>query len=431
MNTTRQQLSGGQYMVWLASEYHPINFAMVARVRGTFTSCQFQQALEKLRRKYPPISTRAVRESDGVHIVSDPTLKCPVRVVARKDAESWIEEASAKLAQAFDLFNNPPLRLVWLQSEAISELLFVCPHVFADGLSIAYLVRDFLVFLNDPDADAAPMPPIPPLSTSIPEFPGKSMAIQRAKLKAGLFKLFLGHNSKQTRSQTEEVNRIQPKYHLHPWVLTAEQTDALATRCRAEGATVHAALCAAFLRAFGKFYGDGWRRRIQSPVNLRERLSAPVGESFGLFVNLVEFRVNCAPKVDFWEVARKIKAYFNRCADDKHIFNTLIEANMATNALRAVITPKIVAESFMAVNHDLSVSNLGRLDFSIRYGALRLEALFGPILGGDPEDIVLGVITIGGRMHCCLSFTDLKLTPSQAEQIIETAMKWLAEAANW
>jgi hypothetical protein len=216
-----------------------------------------------------------------------------------------------------------------------------------------------------------------------------------------------------------------------PWVLTAEQTAALVARSRAFSATVHTALCTAFLRAFGEFYGNGWKRRIQSPISLRDRLSSPVGESFGLFVNLVEFRVDCAPERDFWKVARKIKEGFNRRADDKHIFNSLIEANVATNALRDVITPKIVAQSFMAANHDLSISNLGRLDFPLQYGALQLEALFGPILGGDPEDVVLGVVTIGDKMHLNLSFTDLKLTLSQAEQIVETAMHWLAQAANW
>jgi hypothetical protein len=431
MNTTIQQLRGGQYMVWLASEYHPINFALMARIRGSITPGPFQQALDKLQRKYPPLSTRAIKEADGVYVVSDPTLKFPVRIIARKNAESWVEEAAAELSQAFDLFHHPPLRLILLQGEDVSELFFVCPHVLADGLSIAYLVRDFLTFLNDPDAEVTPMPLTPPMGALIPEFPGKKLAIQWAKLKARLLKCVLSRSVKQNEPQIDAVHCAKPQYHVRPWVLSAEQTAALVARSRAEGTTVHAALCAAFLRAFGEFYGDGWRRRIQSPVSLRDRLSSPVGESFGLFVNLVEFRADCAPEHDFWELARKIKKGFNRRADDKHIFKSLIEANVATDKLRDIITPKIVAESFMAANHDLSISNLGRLDFPIRYGVLHLEALFGPILSGDPEDIVLGVTTIGGTIHCCLSFTDLKMTPSQAEQVVETAMHGLAAAANW
>jgi hypothetical protein len=72
--------------------------------------------------------------------------------------------------------------------------------------------------------------------------------------------------------------------------------------------------------------------------------------------------------------------------------------------------------------HPAWISFRHHLDFPVLYGSLQLDALFGPILGGDPEDIVLGVITIGDRMHFNLSFTDLKMNPSQAEQIKESAM---------
>jgi len=429
--TTPQPLQGGQFVVWLASQYHPINFAFMARIRGGLTPRQVQQALDKLRIKYPPLSMRVGSESDGsVYLISDPALRFPVRSVARDHAERWIAEVTTELGQAFDLFTQPPLRLVLLQDEELSEILFVCPHVLADGLAVAYLVRDFLAFLGNPAAEEVAMPLAPPMSTLIPDFPGKRMVIWRAKLKAGLFKLLLRHGSKTDEAKTEAAHCVAPPYHLCPWVLTAEQTAALAARSRAADTTVHAALCVAFLRAFGECCGDGWKRTLQSPVNLRDRLRRPVGESFGLFVNLVEFSVNCAPERDFWEVAREIKQAFTRRSADKHIFNSLIEANVAMPALRAVITPKIVAQSFMTVKHDLSISNLGRLDFPVRYGALELDALFGPILGDDPEDRVLGVVTIGGVMHLSLSFTDSKMSPAQAEQLKESAMDWLAQAAN-
>ncbi len=430
--TTTQPLQGGQFVVWLASQYHPINFAFMARIRGDFTLQQAQQALDKLRVKYPPLSMRAVRESDGsVHWISDPALELPMRSIARDHTERWIAEVTSELSQAFDLFTQPPMRLVLLQDEELSEILFVCPHVLADGLAVAYLVRDFLTFLGNPAAEGVAMPLTPPMSTLIPDFPGKRRVIWQAKLKAGLFKLVLRPSSKPDEAKTEAAHRAAPPYHLCPWVLTAEQTAALAARSRAESTTVHAALCAVFLRAFGEWYGDGWRRTIQSPVNLRERLRSPVGESFGLFVNLVEFRVNCAPERNFWAVARAIKQGFTRRSEDKYIFNSLVEANVAMPKLREVITPQIVAQTFMAVKHDLSISNLGRLDLPMQYGSLYLEALFGPILGGDPEDVVLGVVTLGDTMHLSLSFTDLKLSPSQAEQIAAIAMRELVGAANW
>lgn len=431
MNTTTQRLQGGQLVVWLASAYHPINFALMARIRGNITPEQFQKALAKLAIKHPSLSVNVVRGADGyVHLTPKPALKFPVRTMDRKHPESWVEEVTTELGQAFDLGNHPPIRFVLLQGEGVADVLFVCPHALADGFAAAYLVRDFLVFLDDPDVDVVPMPPAQSMSELIPDFPGRRMAVRQAKLKAKLLEIFLRRSTKQSGSQTDVASPVKPQYHLLPWILTTEQTSTLVDRSRAEGTTVHAALGAAFLRAFGEFHGDGWKRRIQSPVSLRDRLAHPVGESFGLFVNLVEFQVDCAPAHDFWQVAREIKQGFVRRTVDKRIFRSLIEANVVTNQLDA-ITPRVAAESFMAADHDLSITNLGRLDFPTRYGSLQLDALFGPILGGDPEDVVLGVITIGGKVHLGLSFTDLKMDASQAGQIVETAMRWLADAAKW
>ena len=202
-------------------------------------------------------------------------------------------------------------------------------------------------------------------------------------------------------------------------------------RSRAEGTTVHAALSTAFLRAFGEFRGDGWNRKIQSPISLRERLTRPVGESFGLFVNLAKFSVDCAPERDFWTVAREIKRGFIQHTGDKRIFGSLIESNVFMDKLASVLAPEIIAPSVIGVDYDLSITNLGRLDFPVQYGPLVLEALFGPSLGGNPEDIVLGVITIGDKMCFTLAFTGLKLNMSQAEHIKERAMNWLANATDW
>ena len=99
--------------------------------------------------------------------------------------------------------------------------------------------------------------------------------------------------------------------------------------------------------------------------------------------------------------------------------------------LGAIVTPEIVSRSFLTVDYDLSITNLGRLDFPTQVGLLQLDALYGPSLGGNPQDIVLGVITVGGKMHFTLSFTDLKLNSVQAGQIKEKAMHWLQEAADW
>jgi hypothetical protein len=90
-----------------------------------------------------------------------------------------------------------------------------------------------------------------------------------------------------------------------------------------------------------------------------------------------------------------------------------------------LVSPEMVSRSFLKVRYDLSISNLGRLDFPVQYGPLQLQALYGPSLGGNPEDIVLGVITIAGKIHFTLTFTKRKLNLTQAAGIKESAMRHL------
>jgi hypothetical protein len=63
MSTEKQRLQGGQLIVWMASEYHAINFALMARIRGTFPPDSFQKALDKLVLKYPSLAVNVVQDT--------------------------------------------------------------------------------------------------------------------------------------------------------------------------------------------------------------------------------------------------------------------------------------------------------------------------------------------------------------------------------
>lgn len=427
MNNTGYKLRGGQFAVWLASEYQSINFALAARVQGSFTPDQFRLALGKLQRKYLALSMRLRKEtSRSVYAVVDPSLEIPLQIVERQHAESWVTAVTTELGKAFDLYQNAPLRLIWLQGKNVSEVVFTCPHALADGLSVAYLMRDFLMFLSQPKLEPEQRIPTLAMSEMLPEFAGKQMIVWQSKLKSALMHGFLKLGIKPKVPLNQPVS-----YQLLAWELTSQQTSTLVTRSRAEGTTVHAALSAAFLRAFGELRGNGWKRKLQSPVDLRARLACPVGEAFGLFVNLAEIAVDCHPQRDFWQVAREIKQAFVQQTKDQYIFRSLLEANIMMDALGTTIPAEMVAHSVMNVGYDLSISNLGRLRFPTQYGTLQLEAFYGPSLGGNPKDIVLGVNTLGEQLHFTLSFTELKLSVSQAQQVREAAMNWLKTAADW
>jgi hypothetical protein len=432
MSEKNQPLRGTQLAIWMASKILAINFSLTARVRGSFTSDQLERALEKLQKKHPPLTMKIKKESKAtVYLVPDASLEIPVRRVDQAQADDWIGEVTAELVRGFDLSREPPLRLVWLVGDEFSDMVLVCPHSLADGLSMAYLVRDLLDFLGEAECVADPMPMYPALSELIPHFPGKQWVVWKSKIKSAVFKTLLGLKSKRTKPPITNAAAVETGYQLLNWKLTPEQTTALVARSRVENTTVHAALCTAFLRAFGEFHGNGWRRMIQSPINLRNRLTSPVGESFGLYIYLAEFPVDCAPDHDFWDVTRAIKQDFIKHTKDKPIFSPLVDTSIVMDALAPILSNALLVESVGRVKYDLSITNLGALAFPTRFGTLQLDALYGPCISGKRNEIILGVNTLNGNMHLTLTFTDQKLTPAQAEQLKDKALKNLAEATSW
>jgi NRPS condensation-like uncharacterized protein len=432
MAASKQKLRGGKYAVWLISEDIPLNFAMTLSIRGSFTPEAFEQALDKIKKKYPCCVTRVIKETERtVYQVSDPALKFLVRICERTHSKSWIDEVTTEFARPFDMYSEPPIRFTWVRGDEASEIILICNHVFGDGLSMVYISRDLLGYLGDPDIDAEPGAYSSAITELIPDFPGKRAVIWRAKLKAALFKIYFALTSKKDDQWKQMVSTSKKPFYLLPWELTVDQTSALIEQSRAHGATVHAALCTAFLRAFGEYYKTGWRRKIQSPIDLRKRLVSPVGETFDLYINMTEFFINCAPERDFWEVAREIKQNFEHYSQDKLIFRSVVETMILMDELFSVVTPQIVAQTYTDIDYDLSISNLGHLDFPIRYGSLSLGAMYGPSIGTNFKEITLGVITTGGKMHFTMTFTDFRLTYMQAEEIKTIAMKHLAGAAMW
>ena len=432
MTTSKQKLRGPKYGIWLISEDLPVNFAITLRIRGSFTVDVFQQVLDKVKRKYPSSATKVIKETGrAVYQVPDPDLQFPIRISARKHSKSWVDEVTTEFTKPFDTYNEPPIRFIWLQGDEVSEIILICNHTFLDGYSAVYLVRDLLDYLGDSNLDVEPGTYSTAMAELIPDFLGKRSVIWRGKVKAALLKTVLALKPQKKDQWKEMVSLAKRPYYVIPWVLTAEQTASLIESSHTHGATVHAALCTAFLRAFGEHYKNGWMRTIQSPIDLRKRLPSQLKESLGLYIHLLDFNVNCALKRDFWEVAREIKQNFKHYSEDKLVFGSMLETIVFLDDLFSVITPQIVAQTYTGVEYDLSISNLGRLDFPIHYGSLILEALYGPAIGTNPQEITLGVATIGSKMHFTMTFTDLKLSPVQGEEVKEAAMKHLADATKW
>ncbi len=404
------------------SDVIPFNFALTARIKGVLSLERLRHALHKIKLKHPLLAARLVATDDGPYFETEGAPDFPIRLIEG----DWVDEVPQDLSECFVSQSGPHARFLLAYDGDYTDLVAILNHSRADGLAAAYLLRDILFYVAHPDAEVIPMPYTPPLDQLLPP-------IDRPPIQAAMPAL-----PSQDEPQPEHPSEPpQPRIlYVMPWQLTQGQTSALAERSRQEGTSVHSALCTAFMIAYTRLnLGLADLRIVSSPLSVRDKLTQPVGEYIGDYINpgvLVE--LDCSPSRDFWEMAREFKASLARAsAGDLMVARiyAMNEMNKAFDSQPRPTQPVTIPRRVRRVNFDLAVSNLGRLDFPTDYGDVQLEAIYGPVFNSMIDETIVGVTTAAGKLTCSLVAFQHVIPKAMGAQIKDIAMDVLAQAVNW
>jgi hypothetical protein len=295
-----------------------------------------------------------------------------------------------------------------IQGARDAAFMLVAHHSIADGLSLAYAIRDTL------DALAGrSLPPLPWLRSQ------DDMMNVSDSLMDG-----------QEQEQDQAGAAMPAVYRTHdnarPTVkglrLSAGLTSSVRDRARQEGTTVHGALCAALVLASREVFAP-WREiplRIFSPINARPLLDA--GESCGVFLGATT-SVFDRQATDFWDIARDAR---NGVAVNQTSEN--IAAQLAAfrrvvgNGAEVATVAEFVAQVFAS---EVLLTNLGSLSFDRQFGPVTLKAMFGPaVLTGFEGQQTIGVATVNGAL--CLLHT----SHTPPEGLLEKTQSVLAQVCD-
>jgi hypothetical protein len=209
-----------------------------------------------------------------------------------------------------------------------------------------------------------------------------------------------------------------------PKVLSLTLPPALTSRvrdlARKEGATVHCALLAALVIA-GRKLSDKWRDipiRVMSPVNSRSIVGG--GEDCGVFVGSATSTVG-VESAGFWDLARQSKAEIvpgqtldgvaRLISDVSGFLDTAPDVEAAANF------------GAVAFAREALLTNVGQLPFGSRYGRLKLNSVWGPVvLQGIENEQSIGVATVDGT----LTLAHTAITP--IDGLLEEMQVVLSEA---
>lgn len=437
---------------------------MVVRIKGNISENMLKDAVKKVQKRHQNLRVRIQDAPDHtLFFTSEEVKDIPIEIISRESNEHWIRAYHEKSMIPFEFDQRPAIRFLLVQSPQISELIIMCHHLLCDGLSLAYLARDIMTYLGNPDCKIEVLPDLAPIDlNNLP----KGVNINP------LAKYFINHINKKwlkkpTYFDQEDyltLNRSYWKKFKHNLIsveLSEAQTTAIVERCRKENVTVNTAITSAFVGAQSLLLGSKANPNIMIAASLRDRLPKSSGEAVGFFAGGVTLQYKYNPQMSFWDNSRKLAKKLAPLYNTKNLFKKplnwlYLEQTIMESIAFKMIGPFVIPDSqrydkllaFSKRKDQISailkrqkidsldrllwgtaVTNLTRLDFPRVYGKLELDRLIINPGGMFPlviVNLVVGAVTCAGKLSLLLEYSD-KIEALKMEEIKEKALKFLLD----
>ncbi|AYZ35033.1 hypothetical protein EGY07_05335 [Chryseobacterium indologenes] len=346
----------------------PLNVIFTARISGQLPEENFRLALDKIQQKHALLRV-SIDEKTGQYpffIEQQDISSIPVRITQRETESDWLYESETEWFRLFDDDKKPLARLVWVKGKETSEILWVMPHCISDGTTGVTLMRELLQLLDNPDAELLPYEPF----ESVDDFLPSDFNAGTRKFKARFYLLFARFFFMlQSKSKKRNLGK---NYALHR-KLDPQTTAQITEKCKANGISVHALLCAAFMQAFRDVQGEKAKGKVISPVDVRHFIPEIKQDHLFAFAPTVELSIKKGNH-SVMDNAKEIK---------KDLFEKInkMEARELLwmgEQMHPIVERMISLLKSSNGGHDVTLSNMGKIDIRGDYQHFKLETIISP-----------------------------------------------------
>jgi hypothetical protein len=413
-------LSGYERLFLAVDKINGFNFGIAVTFRGKLDRARWIAAFAAVQKRHPLLNAGIDGdEPQAPFFFRVEGLPIPLAFRARAASDDWQRGMETDVAEPFDLSTGPLLRATLLEDGSGCDLILAAHHAVIDGIGVITLIGDLLQSLAGHALPPLPLPPTaeehvarvlpPPAAQPAPAGPNAPPPPPPPAAGRG----FKSRNRKGKAS-------------LSALRLSPEQTAQLQRCARREQTTLGALLMAAMestLRTLSPAHKEAELHLI-APINLRPYL----GNENDFVLSVITARAITPPSdQDLFAAARTIKSKilpFQSAAGAGEIF-ARVAALLAMGFDSATIG-NILIEGFA---HDVSVSNLRKVEFPTVPDGLTVESVWGPsvLLGFDAEH-VLGSATFAGALH--LVYSSFAPLPGLLETLQEKLAHACAKSGN-
>jgi NRPS condensation-like uncharacterized protein len=395
----------------------PVNCVITARLRGNIVAENIEPALEQIQRKHPHLRARVIEENGHPYFLfSESPAKIPLRVVERHSDEDWRSITVEEWKTRFNMAQGPLVRIVWIKSDEVSELMLTGHHCICDGASLIAIFGEILELIDRPDLQLTPYPPLQSLQDLIPHEITSDLKLRAmVVLKAALFRMF---------ALTVKPVKTNPagEHYLIYWRADKRQSLALTQRCKLEGTTPYAAFCVAFLLAFRQVNSARFKNKMMCPVNIRRFIPSIEPDMIFNYAPTIPLSLGDDSQEEFWSVARKLKQSMSKKVMRLNAYEHLMAAEQLHSSTFKLISLLRKSKG----SYDFAFSNVGHIDIPENYKSFQVESFLG-VTVAVPWRNATTLITTHFRGLTDLAFVsnDGFLPHSEAMAIKEVAVNML------
>lgn len=413
-----------------------LTHVVVVRLRKPLPIEHLREAAARLPLRHATLGAQIVEEQGQWLIRAAPGAQVRVEegALAAGDDPRWPAQAREALHRGFLPEEGLPWRLILVRTppeDPAVTLVMAFHHAVEDGISSERVLRDLVEDCGALARGEALAPPSPsPLRAPV-EVLTRATLTWRMKLWCALRAAGRALAPGLTwveRDSPVEGRRTVIRCH---WLEEAH-TAALQRRARAEGTTVHGALCAAMMLAAAARLPEGpLRLQCDASVNMRPLCQPPVEEGeVGMYISSVSWVYRLRRGDDLWGLAREVKRRTAECVErGDPVQHPLLLEWLRFDPAQA----RRAALEGGGRQQALFVSNLGRYPWPLpppEAPAAPLELYYATGQHALGASLWLGAVTLGGRLCCTFASVSPLLAEETAATAAQDVMERLARAAS-
>lgn len=402
----------------------PFNAVFTVKINGNPSLENLHLALAKVQARHPLLRSRIVKDKRGFpwFMTVDRPPAIPVNVLQRTSDDDWLRQSKQEWVIPFNMDQGPLIRMVWLQSSSVSELLMVFHHSICNGGSAVCLMQEILTLWDQPTLSTGKEKDFVTPEKLLAGITVDRSTRRKARLNSFMALMILSIKSAFiSRKNSSSLSR-EKDYAIN-WKLDGATSSALFNYCKSINITVNTALCAAFLTAFQSVRGSDKYDKITCPVDIRRYLPTLQQDDLFAFAMAITLPME-GNKEDIWQKAAKMQ----KDAAEKMEKLNAVEYIVPMEYAHATIRPLLKLLRYSKPGLALLFSNMGRLEIQKQYGSFEVGTVYSPtVIGsfGDPTGIV--TTTFDGKMDFCFLSNEDCLPYADAIAIRQQVMESLIQ----